>query len=162
MEMIVLIGIPGSGKTTFYEQRFASSHVLISKDRLPNRQRSARDQEAMVREAFTNGRSVIVDNTNPTRHDRETLSALAREFRAPVIGYYFPTTTAEAIARNRARTGKAQVPAVAIYTSAKRLQPPELEEGFNELYTVRIADGGRFEVQPEPQTGSRSGNEPRS
>jgi predicted kinase len=152
MEMIVLIGIPGSGKSTFYEQRFASSHVLISKDRLPNRQRSARRQEAMVREAFTKGQSVIVDNTNPTRHDREVLFALASEFKAPVIGYYFPTNAAEAIVRNRARTGKAQVPAVAIYTSAKRLQPPVMDEGFNELYTVRIADGGRFEVQRQPQS----------
>jgi hypothetical protein len=48
------------------------------------------------------------------------------------------------VARNERRTGRAKVPKVAIFTAAKRLAPPRLEEGFDELHTVRVADGGGF------------------
>ena len=48
------------------------------------------------------------------------------------------------MARNERRTGRAKVPKVAIFTCAKRLVPPRLEEGFDELHTVRALDDGRF------------------
>jgi hypothetical protein len=53
-----------------------------------------------------------------------------------VIGYYFDVSTREAVARNERREGRAKVPKVAIFTSAKRLVPPAIEEGFDELHTV--------------------------
>ena len=38
-EMILLIGIPASGKSTFYRQRFAETHLQISLDILHSRVR---------------------------------------------------------------------------------------------------------------------------
>ena len=39
METVILVGIPGSGKTTFYRERFFETHVRISLDMLRMRDR---------------------------------------------------------------------------------------------------------------------------
>ena len=39
MEAVLLIGIQGSGKTTFYRERFADTHAHISLDVLKTRGR---------------------------------------------------------------------------------------------------------------------------
>ena len=139
-ECVILVGIPGAGKTTLRRQKFPA-HECISKDAMPNvRDKEAR-QGAALRAALGAGRSVVVDNTNVTAAERGAIIAVAREFGARVIGYYLETSTREAVARNERREGKARVPKVAIFTSAKRLVPPELGEGFDELHTVTPVSG---------------------
>ena len=101
-----------------------------------------------MRAALSRGESVVVDNTNPSPSDRAPTIALARDYGARVIGYGFTATTREAVGRNRGREGKARVPDVAIFTSAKRMVTPAMAEGFDELYSVAIAADGEFTVQP--------------
>ncbi len=145
-ECVLLVGLQASGKTSFYRARFASTHEHVSKDNFPNvRLRDAR-QLALVGAALAAGRSVVVDNTNPTSAERGPLIALARSHGARVIGYYFESTRAESLGRNRRREGKARVPDVAILTTAKRLVPPALPEGFDELYRVHLTHDDGFEV----------------
>lgn len=149
MELVILVGLPGSGKTTFYRSRFAETHAHVSKDRMPNvRDRGAR-QLALIDEALSSGRSVVVDNTSPRVVDRAPLIAAARRHGARVVGYVIDTSRGECLKRNRLREGKARVPDVAVHVAAARLQPPTPEEGFDELFTVR-ATGGGFEVAPRP------------
>jgi predicted kinase len=142
-ECVVLIGLPGSGKTTFYRQRYPA-HDHISKDTLPNGSNKQARQDAALRRAFAAGRSVIVDNTNVSPAERAAVIAIAREFGARVVGYYIEAATREAVARNEGRTGRAKVPKVAIFTAAKRLVPPSAAEGFDELHTVRVLEDGGF------------------
>ena len=87
---------------------------------------------------------MIVDNTNVSPAERAAIIAIAREYGARIVGYYIEATTREAIARNEKREGRAKVPKVAIFTCAKRLVPPALGEGFDELHTVRAVEGGGF------------------
>ncbi|HMC77979.1 MAG TPA: ATP-binding protein [Vicinamibacterales bacterium] len=141
-ECVVLIGLPGAGKTTFYRQRYPA-HDHISKDTIPNSANKQARQDAALRRALAAGRPVIVDNTNVSPADRAAVIAIAREFDARVVGYYIEAATRDAVARNEGRTGRAKVPKVAIFTAAKRLVPPSASEGFDELHTVRaLADGG--------------------
>jgi predicted kinase len=147
LQCVLLIGLPASGKTTFYQQRFAETHEHISKDLWPNVSNKDRRQAELMRQALSTGRSVVIDNTNTALADRAPVIALAREYGARVIGYYFATTTREAVGRNRGREGKARVPDVAIFTRAKRLVVPSAPEGFDELYTVTIEPNGDFTVQ---------------
>ena len=142
------MGLPASGKTTFYQRRFAGTHQHISKDLWPTAANKDRRQAELIRQALSTGLSVVVDNTNPALADRAPLIALAREYGARVLGYYFTATTREAIGRNRGREGKARVPDVAIFTRAKRMVKPALAEGFDELYAVAIDSGGEFSLQP--------------
>jgi len=135
-ECVILVGLPGAGKSTFVRSRFPD-YTHISKDALP---RHARDkqarQDAAIRAALSAGRPVVVDNTNVTAADRAAIIAIAREFGVRVVGYYLEVTTREAVARNERREGRERVPKVAIFTSAKKLVPPQVSEGFDELFTV--------------------------
>jgi predicted kinase len=145
MELVILVGLPGSGKTSFVQWRFGATHAHVSKDLM---HRGAR-QLALIDDALRAGRSVVVDNTSPRVADRAPLIAAARRQGARVVGYFMDTPRAECLQRNRGREGRARVPDVAVHVAAKRMELPKREEGFDELYTVRAA-GGAFEVAPRP------------
>lgn len=143
-ECVILIGLPGAGKSTFYRARLPA-HVHVSKDEFPNVRNKQARQDAALHAALAAGRDVVVDNTNVSLAERASVIAIARAHGARVVGYYVEAATREAIARNEKREGRAKVPKVAIFTCAKRLVPPSLAEGFDELHTVRAVEGGGFE-----------------
>jgi predicted kinase len=146
-ELVVLCGLQGAGKSSFYVARFADTHQLVSKDRMPRVRRRGERQRDLLRVALGQGRSVVVDNTNVTRSARAELVVLGRALGARVVLYFFPVPVAEALERNRSRTGRARVPDVAIFTTARRLEPPAPDEGFDSCWSVR-AERGAFEVRP--------------
>jgi predicted kinase len=151
VELVILVGLPAAGKTSFYQERFAATHDHVSKDAFRNNRRPQRRQEALVAEALAAGRSVVVDNTNPSAAVRAPLIEMGHRHGAIVTGFYFPTTAADALRRNRAREGRQRVPDVAIFTARKRLEPPAGGEGFDRLFEVRLDESNRrFEVSPLP------------
>jgi len=144
-ELAILVGLPGSGKTSFTRARLAG-HDHVSKDLMGStRDRNAR-QLALAGQALAAGRSVVVDNTNLRVADRAPLIAAARAAGAEVVGYLFDATAKECLARNRAREGKARVPDVAIHVARARLEPPTREEGLDALFIVH-AEGGEFQLR---------------
>lgn len=147
MELIILMGLQASGKSTFYRLHFATTHAHVSKDLFRNNKRPGKRQMYLIEEALKAGQSVVVDNTNPTPEVREPLIRLAHAYGAEVIGYYFESETRSSIERNQTRSGKARVPDVAIYVTSKKLVRPTYAEGFDKLYDVRIVDDVGFEVR---------------
>jgi len=147
MELVIFVGLQAAGKTTFYRERFAATHDIVSKDLFPNNRHRERRQRQLIGEALEAGRSVVVDNTNATAEDRAPLINLGRELGARIVGYYFESGVPDSMARNRHCVGKAMVPNVAIAATAKKLRPPSLDEGFDQLFAVRIAEAGAFEVR---------------
>jgi predicted kinase len=129
MELVIFIGLQGAGKTSFYRSHFASTHVLVSKDRLRNNRRPGRRQRQLIDEALDAGQSVVVDN------------------RATVVGYYFESRLEDCLERNRLRTGKERVPDVALLTVAKKLETPAFAEGFDRLFYVRLVADRKFTMQ---------------
>ncbi len=146
MELVVFVGLQASGKSTFFHERFAGTHEHVSKDLFPHNRNKNRRQEHLLRAALSAGRSVVVDNTNPTPEDRRPLVRLGHEYGAKVVGYFFDANVRECLRRNERREGKAQVPDVAIYATAKKVVAPSIKEGFDELYCVRLNDS-TFEVR---------------
>jgi predicted kinase len=85
MEAVVFVGIPGSGKTSFFKERFFSTHVRISLDLLKTRHREQRLLEACLGAE----QRFVIDNTNPTREERRKYIKSAAAAGYSVIGYYF-------------------------------------------------------------------------
>ena len=80
----------------------------------------------------------VVDNTNPTRAERAAYVEAAKSARFCVVGYFFDVTPREAIGRNKGRPGRGEIPVVGILGTYKRLEPPQKEEGFDELHRARL------------------------
>ena len=139
MHLIILIGLQASGKSTFARASFADC-ITVSKDAMRNVRDKNRRQEALIRHAFDAGRSVVVDNTNPSPAVRAPLLALAREYGARIIGYYFISSIEDCLARNRHRAPPARVPDIALFTTRQQLSAPSFAEGFEEFYNVAIDD----------------------
>ncbi len=146
MQVVIFVGLPASGKTTFYRERFAATHVHVSKDNFPNHRRPSKRQEREIRAALDSNQSVVVDNTNASTDDRATIIQLAREYGAEVVGYFFESDVDACKARNDNRDGKALVSNVGFFATAKRYQVPEAEEGFDKVFDVRLSDHG-FELE---------------
>jgi len=146
MELVIFVGLQASGKSTFFRERFAGTHEHVSKDLFRNNKNPNRRQAQLIEDALGAGRSVVVDNTNPTLEDRRALIGLGGEYGARIVGYYFDASVRECLRRNEAREGKAWVPDVAIYATAKKLVAPSIKEGFDELACVRLRDSA-FEVR---------------
>lgn len=143
MEAVILMGLQASGKTTFYRERFFSTHVRISLDLLKTRHREKR----FVQLCLETQQPFVIDNTNPIREDRRRYIAAARAARFRVVGYYLQSSVAECKARNEGRSGAQQVPLAGLLGTYNRLELPSLSEGFDELYYVRIGENGRFVIE---------------
>jgi predicted kinase len=82
----------------------------------------------------------VIDNTNPTREERAKYIDAAKSAKYSVVGYYFRSQADECLARNQRRTDR--VPDVGLLSTAKKLELPTLEEGFDTLKYVRLTEAG--------------------
>ena len=143
MEAVILIGLQGAGKSTFYRERFLTTHVHISLDVLKTRHR----ERTLVKDCLEAKRPLVVDNTNPTRTERGNYIVPAKQAGYRVVGYYFQSRIEDCHRRNRQRLGGEQIPLLGLLGTAKRLEIPRFDEGFDELHYVRIGDHGQFIVE---------------
>jgi len=144
VEAVLLIGIQASGKTTFYRQRFFDTHLRISLDVLRAREREG----AMLETCLRLQQRFVVDNTNATAAERARYVAPSRGAGFRVIGYFFVPDAKGAFERNKARMEGERIPPAGLFGTLKRLEPPALAEGFDELYRVSIPQPGEFAVEP--------------
>ena len=131
-----MVGLQGCGKTTWVQTHLAGSHAVVSKDHWPNARRREARQRRVVAELLAAGRSVVVDNTNPSRDDRAALVELARAADVPVRAVWVDPPFVTCVERNLARTGRARVPWVGVLATADRFSPPSTDEGFERVDVV--------------------------
>ncbi len=143
MEMIIFVGCQGAGKSSFFRERFFHTHVRVNLDMLNTRNR----ERLLVAACIAMKQPFVVDNTNPTVEDRKRYFDLSRDSGFKVVGYCFEATMEELLQRNGQRTGKQRVPDVGVRATFKKFEPPTGAEGFNELFKVRVAPDGTFNVE---------------
>lgn len=136
MEAVVFVGIQASGKSSFYKERFFATHVRISLDLLRTRNRERR----LMTVCLETQQPFVIDNTNPTREERAKYIDAAKSAKYSVVGFYFRSKAEECLARNQQRTDR--VPDVGLLSTAKKLELPTLEEGFDTLKYVRLTEAG--------------------
>ncbi len=153
-----MVGVPGSGKSTYVRQ-FLSHALRLSLDdlrlMLSGRAFDARIEpavavaaeaikEALASYAASQGRDIVFDATNVTRARRAALVATARRFGFSPVAVYLSTTLPLAHARNAGRPNP--VPTDVLDRFGQRLEPPSLDEGFDEVIEV-ASDDGTFVVR---------------
>lgn len=136
-----MVGVQGCGKSTWVARHLAGTHVVVSKDHWPNARRREARLRRVVAEQLAAGCSVVVDGTNPSREDRGALLSLARGAGARTRAVWLDLPVETCLERNLAREGRARVPVVGVLATARRLEPPTLEEGFDEVRVVRSPTG---------------------
>jgi predicted kinase len=135
---VLLIGIPASGKSSFFKARFVDSHVRINRDMLGTSYRYSQLLGTCVKA----GISFVSDNTNVARRERKDTIEPAREMGFKVVGYYFESNVAKCVESNSLRPESERVPKVAIYDKRSALEYPNFSEGFDELYFVKMVNAG--------------------
>lgn len=147
--LYMMIGLQGSGKTTYVERNAPKDAVIISPDRIRKEIFNVEYDPAVeegvwgtfFREleiALREKKKVVVDNTNVTRSGRATILRIAKRYNVPVIGYWFKVPLEECLRRNQERSRK--VPEHMIHNMNRMYDEPQLEEGFQEIK----------EIHPEP------------
>ena len=142
MEAVIFVGVQGSGKSTFYRERFFDTHVRINLDMLRTRHR----EQLLLAACLAGKQPFVIDNTNPLAADRARYIGPAREAGFRVVVYFFETSLADAIRRNKERAGQQRIPIPAIAGTMRKLQPPRAEEGFDAVYNVTISSEGAFVI----------------
>ncbi len=142
MELVVLVGIQGSGKSTFYKERFFNTHVRINLDMFRTRHR----EKVLFQACLETRQPVVIDNTNPGVEDRARYLGPAKAAGFRAVGYFFQVPVEDCLRRNAQRPERCAIPVGGLLGTAKRLQPPTLDEGFDALYTVTIDAQGGFVV----------------
>ncbi|HEX4229068.1 MAG TPA: AAA family ATPase [Bryobacteraceae bacterium] len=133
-EAVIFTGLQGSGKTTYFKDHFAATHEHVSRDILV----TAESEAALIKECLRSGRSFVVDDTNATRLVRAPLIKLAKAAGFAVHSYFFDVPVRTAIGRNNHRKDKNPIPVPAILRTAKYLERPSLDEGFDEIRTITV------------------------
>lgn len=143
MELIPLIGIQATGKSTFYRLHFADTHVRLNLDMLRTRTR----EQTIFNACLEAKAQVVVDNTNPSRVERAVYIRPALSAGFVIKGYFFRSRILDALERNRCRPADSRVPDVGIRATRNRLEFPTLDEGFTSLHFVDMAEAGAFAVE---------------
>jgi predicted kinase len=142
--IVVLVGLPAAGKSTYIERlgatALASDEIrrLLSDD--PANQSIHRRVFGVVRDLLKQrielGRPVTyIDATNLTPRERRPYIKLAELYDCDVQAMFFDVSVEECRRRNRER--QRVVPDDEIMKMAQRLVPPTIEERFSRVLVIK-------------------------
>jgi len=148
-KLILFVGLPGSGKTTFYESHrshFPEKHIYLSLDRfrkLITGQDYVRNFEPFVKSwidptrlyLLDQGVDVVFDATNVSRHLRMSWIQLAKEFKYEVECYYFNVSWQTLLERDEHRAKS--VGSEVLRRMSENFEEPTLFEGFDAIHEVK-------------------------
>lgn len=158
MKAIVMVGIPGCGKTTAATE--LSGAVEVNRDTLRFELTGAYDNfeheglinrrhAQRIRQAAAEGRDLVVSDTNTIRRYRRSLIKLLKCLGYEVEVVVFDVGPEACLARNETRS-KPVLPEV-IHQMARRLRlnPPTLAEGMDSLRFIRQLEAPPLFAAPD-------------
>ena len=143
MEALIFMGIQATGKSTFYLDHFYKTHLRINLDMLKTRNREA----ILFKACLDMKQPFVIDNTNPTVEDRKRYIPAIKDNKFRTIGYFFQSRISDSLERNLTRNGKERIAEKGIKATHSKLQIPSLQEGFDELYFVKIGQKNDFIIK---------------
>ena len=157
LDIILVCGLPGSGKSVFSKQYFANSgrdrvnrkeiHRLLYEmihfgKRWTETEFEAIDEHLVkhverkiIEHLLQNKQRVLVDNTSVSESSRKTYIGIARQMHKTIGAVFLHTPPATCLQRNREREDP--VPERVISNLAAAIDLPGTEEGFKEVLVLK-------------------------
>jgi predicted kinase len=163
--VVLTIGLPGSGKTTWYKRRGVTP---LSSDLLRTILFDDITEQRYQGLVFSTLRSLLrarliakmpwnyVDATNLSPHERRQWIRMAKSFGYEVQAVFFDVPLAVCMDRNRKRDRS--VSDEFMQKMSERLRPPTFKEGFDKITIVRVK-GQAGTSGEQPVDGTQRGAE---
>jgi len=148
-ELVLCVGPPASGKSTFTKNHMVKhGYYHVNQDTLKTKQKCL----DITKQQLTAGKSVVVDNTNPSSSVRREYIAIADYLDIPTRCFYFGSNMELAHHLNLLRekvTGQEHVPNVAYASFESNFQEPSRREGFIEVKQINFRPTFGSKVEEE-------------
>ncbi|KAJ8488116.1 hypothetical protein ONZ45_g14072 [Pleurotus djamor] len=155
-EIVLFVGYPASGKSSFFHRHFAEAgYAHVNQDMLGSKPKCVK----RVEEVLGEGGSCVVDNTNRDKATRKTYIALAKKHKVKIRCFYFTASMELAWHNNlyrayiaptptdtNAKEARSAVPYLAFTGFRSAFEEPEMDEGFDEVKKINFVwEGGEEE-----------------
>ncbi|XP_064606402.1 bifunctional polynucleotide phosphatase/kinase-like [Liolophura sinensis] len=137
-EIVILVGAPASGKSTFRKRYLEPyGYLAVNRDTMGTMAKCLK----AAKDALKEGKSVVVDNTNPSMSARSDFLDLASKTGCPCRCFVMNTPIEVAHHMNMVRQNQTngqvrRVPEVGYNVYKKNFQEPTIEEGFTEVLKI--------------------------
>lgn len=131
-EMILFVGYPASGKSSFYENYLKpADYAHINQDELKTLAKCLSLTKKYIKEK----KSFCIDNTNASKNTRQKYIQLCKDNKIPIRCIYFNVDllTAKFLNSYRANISDKNIPEISYNVYKKNFTEPTTEEGFNEV-----------------------------
>ena len=147
MNIILIAGVSGSGKTTWRNVFLKDNpdYVTINADSIRAELSPINDEgdqtnnglifskiiPQRLEKLITENKSAIIDNVNADRRSRKLFIDFAKKYNIDILCYYFLPNVEQSVSRIEGRGRK--VPRWVIEKQAKNWVTPTIEEGFSQV-----------------------------
>lgn len=138
--MIVLCGLPASGKTTLSNELAAQYNAkLYHYDEFKKGSKPIESKQThqrlynQIKQDLLQGYDVVLDDLHTRLEWRESLLSTLQDIPCKKILIVMTTPLEECVRRNSQRQGQARLPDFVIYHLNQRYQPPSLKEGWDDI-----------------------------